>query len=370
MNLDDYDRLIKACYLGPLEKSLWFTFLQEMKRVMQARYVTLLLRPPRVGDKGVVLNALMSSEAAFNEYNEHYFSHDPFVDLPLGKAMTADEMVDMDELKQTDYYRNYLKPVDVEYILGVDFVDDNGYSARLRVSRGAGADNFTNEEKQLLERVAVHLQQATTLHSRIVYAEVTAQSYQEAFNHMEMGCIILDRNLAVQSMNRAAADLMKQHPCLQVKDRQLLIGNRDEQRRFRSLVDGMLQLQANGGRPDVAALRVETPNSVAGIGLLCRAMPPAATPDAGPSLVVFCCDPERPRLSKVTVLEQLFGLTLSEARLALLLANGFSLDESAEELGITRNTAKSHLSSTFTKTGVTRQPSLVQLILRSVASIG
>ena len=370
MNIEAYDSLIKSCYRGPLEKNLWETFLQELKHALKARYVTLLLRPPREGDRGVVLNAFVSSDNAFNEYNEHYFAHDLFVNLPLGRAVTIDEVLDMQALKETEYYSNYLKPVDVEYILGVDFVDDNGYSARLRVSRGANATNFGAEEKQLLERVVVHLQQATTLHCRIVHAEARAQGYQDAFNQMEMGCIILDRNLDVLSKNRAADDLIREHGCLQVKDRQLVVGNREENRRFRQMVEGMLALQAKGGRPDVSALRIETSNSMTGVGLLCRAIPPAATPDAGPSVVLFFSDPEKPRLSKVTILEQLFGLTLSEAKLALLLANGLSLDEAAEELGITRNTAKSHLSSTFAKTGVARQPSLVQLILRSVASIG
>ena len=69
-------------------------------------------------------------------------------------------------------------------------------------------------------------------------------------------------------------------------------------------------------------------------------------------------------------LRQLFEFTPAEAALALLLANGLTLDEASDELGITRNTAKSHLSSIFSKTGVTRQPKLVQLILKSVAPIG
>ncbi|MNG23881.1 hypothetical protein D3C84_1085400 [compost metagenome] len=56
--------------------------------------------------------------------------------------------------------------------------------------------------------------------------------------------------------------------------------------------------------------------------------------------------------------------------MTLLLANGLTLDEASEELGISRNTARAHLRSTFSKTGVTRQTMLVRLILRSVATLG
>ena len=57
-------------------------------------------------------------------------------------------------------------------------------------------------------------------------------------------------------------------------------------------------------------------------------------------------------------------------QLAMLLANGLTLDEASDALGISHNTARAHLRSTFSKTGVTRQTMLVRLILRSVATLG
>jgi DNA-binding CsgD family transcriptional regulator len=52
-------------------------------------------------------------------------------------------------------------------------------------------------------------------------------------------------------------------------------------------------------------------------------------------------------------LRKLFELTHKEAQLALCLANGRSLQESAGEPGITPNTARADLRSTFSKTGST-----------------
>jgi len=370
MDIDEFNNIVKACYQGPLEADLWASFLKILKKQFQARFVTLLLRPPKAGDTGVVLNAFVSSDRAYNDYNQRYFSQDPFVGLPLGKAITADEVLDMQHFKQSDYYRDFLQPVGVEYILGADFEDENGYGAGLRISRDAKASNFTQQDKLALELIVPHITQAIVLYSRMVHAETKAQTYQDAFNHMEMGCISLDRNMKVISKNQAATDLMRVHDCFYIKDKQLYLSQREESKRLKQIIDSMVEVQLRGEIPEVVAFKLNTAHSMAGLGILCRALPPSATPDAGPSLALFISDPEKPRLNKVTILEQLFGLTLSESRLALLLANGFSLDEAAEELGITRNTAKSHLSSTFNKTGVARQPSLVQLILRSVASLG
>ena len=70
------------------------------------------------------------------------------------------------------------------------------------------------------------------------------------------------------------------------------------------------------------------------------------------------------------MLVQLFGLTPAEALLASELARGFSLDEAARHLGISRNTARVHLQAIFTKTRTTRQAELLQLCARLEGEAG
>ena len=65
-------------------------------------------------------------------------------------------------------------------------------------------------------------------------------------------------------------------------------------------------------------------------------------------------------------LRQLYGFTTQEARLATLLMDGKTLDESSYELGISRSTACTHLKRLFKKTGVRRQSDLVSLLLKSI----
>ena len=68
--------------------------------------------------------------------------------------------------------------------------------------------------------------------------------------------------------------------------------------------------------------------------------------------------------------KQLFNLTKAETALAMELANGLSLEEAAENLNIRRNTARAHLRSIFSKTGVRRQTELVRILLNSVVALG
>ena len=61
-------------------------------------------------------------------------------------------------------------------------------------------------------------------------------------------------------------------------------------------------------------------------------------------------------------LTQFFGLTVTEARLAIFLVNGGSLAEYAAENQVSRNTARNQLQQIFQKTHVRRQAELVALL--------
>ena len=64
------------------------------------------------------------------------------------------------------------------------------------------------------------------------------------------------------------------------------------------------------------------------------------------------------------VLQDLFGFTPAESRLAVLLINGKSVIECADELGVRISTVREQLSNLFAKTRTSRQPELVSMLSR------
>jgi DNA-binding CsgD family transcriptional regulator len=79
----------------------------------------------------------------------------------------------------------------------------------------------------------------------------------------------------------------------------------------------------------------------------------------GMSILIETEDSEGDRIER---LGARFGLTASEARLALYIAGGHSLATYAGARGITRTTARNQLQMVFDKTGVRRQAELVKLL--------
>jgi len=65
----------------------------------------------------------------------------------------------------------------------------------------------------------------------------------------------------------------------------------------------------------------------------------------------------------------IFGLSATQQQVATLIANGLPLTDIATQLGITANTARTHLDRIFDKVGVRTQAALVRVLLSTAAPV-
>jgi DNA-binding CsgD family transcriptional regulator len=81
--------------------------------------------------------------------------------------------------------------------------------------------------------------------------------------------------------------------------------------------------------------------------------------------VIYVTDPDRPQETHSELLQRLFGLTPTEAKLTAQLVLGHSLDEASEILGVAKSTSRTHLLSIFSKTSTNRQADLIKAVVTS-----
>lgn len=79
--------------------------------------------------------------------------------------------------------------------------------------------------------------------------------------------------------------------------------------------------------------------------------------------IYFLMDEETMSDKKLAIAAAIFGLSAGQKRLAGLIADGETLPDAAREMGISANTAKTHLQRIYDKTGVHTQPALVRVLL-------
>ena len=80
-------------------------------------------------------------------------------------------------------------------------------------------------------------------------------------------------------------------------------------------------------------------------------------------MVVFITDPDAVRMPTTERVADLYGLTRSQARVAIALGRGSSYKEIARELGVSSNTISTHVKEVYAGVKVNRQADLMRHIM-------
>ena len=368
------DQLLGTLYEGPMESPPWQTALQLIRDSMNAAHVTLMLRPPSTDRTGVMINTGPVTTQGVESYETHFYAMDPFVRLEEGEVVTAEELIGKQWL-ESPIYQEYLRPLGVRHLLGADIYTKEGIECRLRITRALTADPFGPRDKELVRFLLPHLKRSIQLHARLDYLECERALFAGTVNRMLLGMISFTEGGTILETNQEARRILAEKDGIWLSGNNLCV---DSSHESRELLRMIRQAQADTGTSEsgpavVEAMSITRPSGRSKLGVLVKAIPLGAWSESKqrPAVAVFLRDPESNAAQpSQELVRRLFGLTRMEASLALLLAEGLTLDEAAEKMNVRRNTARTHLRSIFCKTGVTRQTMLVRLLLNSVITLG
>jgi len=376
---------VQAIYRGAVEQPPWHSTLPALREAIDAEVVSLVLRPPSADDRGFILNCVRPDREHRGEnsvladpgdwevtaYREQFFSLDPFINLPLDRIISLDDLLSDADLIASDYYQHYLEPIGLFRILGVDTGQPESLLARLRFSRRREEPPFSARDREVLALITPHLHLAIEIYARLNQMTSERDIYAGAVDQLSVATIILDEKGRLLNTNALASALLKEGDGLSLRGKHLRIESRSTDRELQSALSSVIRAQQAGETSVVKALRVPRPGGRPPLGLVVRPVPVSewAEGQTGPCAAVFVSDPEQHDSASQQTLGELFGLTPAEANVAILLARGLSLAEVSQVQNISPHTARAQLKSIFAKTGVSRQAELVRMIIKSVASL-
>lgn len=376
IGIADFSELMTRIYQGPLEATPWAGALELIRGWLQANYVTLILRAAACDRRAPLsvhaseLGPIVPGEASYNSY---YYSLDPFVGLPADRVVTVDDVFGDTGWLSSELYKQFLQPQDVRYILGADLRTPSGVECRFRVCRNHASKQFSARDKAICALLLPHLKRAVELHSRLDTVEVERSIYANAINRMQIGTITLDENGAIIDMNSVADEILKQHNGLTIARGAIEATDAQENRTLQRLIRHAVLGHHGTAAAIVEAMPITRSFDKPRLGLLVRTVLLSDWSEDNKrqvAVTLFLRDPDRKPQGVQEIIRKLFDLTPAETSLALLLTNGLTLEEAAEESGISKNTARTHLRAIFSKTGVTRQATLVRILLGSVVPLG
>jgi DNA-binding CsgD family transcriptional regulator len=295
--------------------------------------------------------------------------------LPLGtgqapgKVFTVGDFIKRDEFTGTDFYNEWWLPggYDTEP-LTTNLLVDNGATGIFTSHGPVSRPPFDSGQKRLFAALAQHLVRAVALQRRLYHLTFASESALAGLDDLHQGFLLVDAQARPVFVNRVGRALLDARDGLRLEAGSLTAPNADDGVGLRAMIaacalegniaaGGQISLRRQSGRLPldilVTPVRHETTIATASWTMAQR-----------PAAIVLVSDPEMAVQSRIEVLRERFGFTPAEATFALEIIKGDGRQATADRLGITVGTARSHLSKIFDKTGVTRQAELVRLLLQ------
>ncbi len=360
-------RILGAIYDAALDEAGWVTFLESVRNLLGANYASLIVRTETTDDIGLIVSA--GNDQPNIDPGNPYIAMSPFTGMKPDQLVTIGDVTSEKDWRASAYYRDYCAPQGVFHVLAADIATLNGGIYGFRVTRPETAPDFSRAERDFCSLLLPHIKRALNLHLSINQDRKVSTLYSHAMAQLMVGVVVLDQNGLVIECNPAAAAILELKDGLRVAGKQLEASYANDNRKLQSLVRDALAHPHASKLALTEAMSVSRPSGKLSWGLIVQSISSDQWTEGKqrPSVAVFVRDSEGRVDPPVRMAQQLFHLTPAETALAIQLANGLSLEEAAESLNIKRNTARAHLRSIFSKTGVRRQTELVRIFLNSVA---
>jgi DNA-binding CsgD family transcriptional regulator/PAS domain-containing protein len=247
-----------------------------------------------------------------------------------------------------------------------------GTRLTLWVFRELAAEAFDADDAALCEILAPQLRQGLEFSQRLSASEVERSLYSSALDRLSVGVVMIDASGKVITCSAKAKEALSSRDGLQMQAGKLRAVEARDDRELQSAIRTAIVKATNGESDDMRGLALTKSSGHRNLGIIIQPVPGRRSGGVttAATVAIYVRDPDENADVTNDLVRQLFDLTPAEAAVARRLAAGLSLEDAASSLEISRNTARAHLRSIFSKSGITRQTELVRMMLNSVAILG
>ncbi|OBJ73606.1 LuxR family transcriptional regulator [Mycobacterium sp. 1274756.6] len=343
---DDFSRLVSEIYATILTPALWETVVTDIGHTIGDSETALLA--PLNGFGRQITHANLPA-AISDTYNRYYARRDPLMAAveagPVGVVRTRAELVERPGRTEID--ADWCLPNGFREVYFALLTTTPGpTSIAVKVPKSIGV-SAAGSGAPLLRQLVPHLRQALRTREQLDELDCHNRDLALAGEFLQHGVVILAAGGRILHANSAAEGLLRLDDGLR---RQLARVEAEYLRADPAKLAGSFLCPRPSGKRSYIIHVVPTTQPV---------------PDftRSPRRMVIIVDPELQQLPPAGLLRRLYGLTRSEAEVAVMVLRGHGLKTIAETLSVSLATVKTHLQHVFDKTDTHRQAELVRLLL-------
>ena len=366
----DFHELVGSIYDAALEPRRWTNVLEEISAALGAQSAALHSQDQVTGKGwGITSNIDPAAPPLYFGYfatrnvirrrRNECLELDGSSQAWRRRVIHDEHLLPKGELVHSEYYADFLKRFDLHSLLMMGLAIEERRFASLNFYRPARREQFGQSEIDLATKLQPHFIRSFELSLKLSDLQRIAGGFADFFDRSPNAVFLVDGAGHVHHLNRAAEALVAAGTGLKISSGVLVASGGRDSGKFRDAIADAAAAEARAAtsfalsRPDRRSLAVT----------VCNVRRDRLAGFAGDPLVMVCVsDPESGLPMPAERLQQLYGLTPAEAKVAIELSLGCEPKLIAERLSLTVNTVRFQIARIFAKTQTSRQAELVRLL--------
>lgn len=377
--LDEVIAQLYAAGAGLADVS-WARALARVQRLLRGHVVVLLAIDIERRALLFYAEAGDAPPEALLDYTRSYHVIDPrlahVLSMAAGRWAHCHEVFDDVFVANDSFYQEFLLPYGGRWSSGIKLLEERGVAVIFAVTRRPDLGPLAGHDLVLCDWLSWHVAKAFHLswEHRLSDDGAGAGIMSAVLHQIGVPVFLVDGECRIRFSNRCARSLMSAGAALYEVDGRLALRHAENDRTFRALASSLHGKGGDERFPASAYLRlaesghegVARPERRHVAGVMLSSLLPERTIGAfgdSPALLVVVHEPFGTSEPDPAVVASAFGLTRVEARIAIAITLGFSVEQIAERRSKAVSTIRCQVKSMLAKMGCARQSEVVSRVL-------
>ena len=277
-----------------------------------------------------------------------------------GAVVSSSSTASRRDWERSEFYNEFIRPMNGFYGLVAGRLQFPSDPFSLSVCRPPSARDWDAAHVAMVQALLPHVATAVELHLRLRASERNSESFTRLIDRLDAGVILVDAAARPVFANARARHIAAEADGLLLRDDGLAGSTRAATQALREAIAA-----CGHGAIERRRIWLARPSHRPALllSLIPLARPGTVVPGTrAPRVAIFITEPDAPAVLDRIAMADAYRLTQRESDVALLLADGLTVDAIAARLGVGRGTVRSHLVRLFDKTGAHSQTALVALL--------
>ena len=373
---EQLSKLIGLIYDAAAAPDLWPTFLERLAEALELRAAIFALN--HRGEDGVVGEISLATgmdEGTVRAYGERYAHINPFREatepLPAGAVVASGDMLPDSELVQTEFFNDFYAPAGLRHGVTAVIQNDTDATSAFVGARGPDQSPSGEADLRLVRILTPHLQRARALGERLGTFANDERLAQGVIDQLRVGLLFFGPDGRFASANARGEAILREQDGLGLAGGRLVAGHGRDTNELEAVIKAACEIGERRGHLAPMSLRLQRPSGRRDLEVMACPIDPVSElwGDGRASSFLVVSDGADDFPGAARRMQELHGLSETEATLAVAIASGTTVKEWAAHRGVSVETVRWQLKQVFAKTGTSRQPELMRLVLIGPALI-